>query len=134
MEDTLIQIRRDLHRIPELGFQEVKTQAYLLDYIHELSQEYLEIKTWRTGIIVRVTGSVGSKTIAYRTDIDGLPITEATGLPYQSEHEGRMHACGHDLHMTIALGALTACAENQPAQNVVFIFQPAEEGPEELCR
>ncbi|MFP7479264.1 N-acetyldiaminopimelate deacetylase [Terribacillus saccharophilus] len=129
MEDTLIQIRRDLHRIPELGFQEERTQAYLLAYIRKLPQEFLEIKTWRTGIIVRVAGSVGSKTVAYRTDIDGLPITEATGLSYQSEHEGRMHACGHDLHMTIALGALTACAKDQPLQNIVFIFQPAEEGP-----
>lgn len=129
MEDILIKIRRDLHRIPELGFQEEKTQAYLLEYIRNLPQEHLDIKLWRTGIIVRVAGSVGSKTIAYRTDIDGLPITEATGLPYESEHKGRMHACGHDLHMTIALGALTACAKDQPAQNIVFIFQPAEEGP-----
>ncbi|MFS0560876.1 N-acetyldiaminopimelate deacetylase [Terribacillus sp. 179-K 1B1 HS] len=129
MEDILIKIRQDLHRIPELGFQEVKTQAYLLEYIRNLPQEHLNIKLWRTGIIVKVTGSVGSKTIAYRTDIDGLPITEATGLPYKSEHEGRMHACGHDLHMTIALGALTACAKDQPEQHIIFIFQPAEEGP-----
>ncbi|MFP7494240.1 N-acetyldiaminopimelate deacetylase [Terribacillus saccharophilus] len=129
MREDLIKIRRDLHKIPELGFQEEKTQSYLLDYIHQLPQDNVTIKTWKTGIIVKVTGSVGTKTIAYRTDIDGLPITEATGLAFQSEHEGRMHACGHDLHMTIALGALTACAKNQPEQNIVFIFQPAEEGP-----
>ncbi|WP_077309881.1 N-acetyldiaminopimelate deacetylase [Terribacillus halophilus] len=129
MENKLIQIRRDLHQIPELGFQEEKTQAYLLEYIQQLPQEHLQIKTWRTGIIVSVTGADGSKTIGFRTDIDGLPITEETGLPYESQHEGRMHACGHDLHMTIALGALTACANKQPVQNIVFIFQPAEEGP-----
>ncbi|WP_079480458.1 N-acetyldiaminopimelate deacetylase [Halobacillus salinus] len=128
-QESLKAIRRDLHRIPELGFQELKTQRYLLDYIRNLPQENITISTWRTGIFVFVNGEKGSKTIGYRTDIDGLPLQEETGLPFSSEHEGRMHACGHDFHMTIALGALSKLAEQPADHNVVFLFQPAEEGP-----
>ncbi|WP_205439688.1 N-acetyldiaminopimelate deacetylase [Peribacillus alkalitolerans] len=124
-----VKIRRDLHKIPELGFQEHKTHAYLIQYIRSLPQDRLEIQTWRTGILVKVNGTNPTKTIGYRTDIDGLPITEATNLPFQSEHEGRMHACGHDLHMSIALGILTHFVENSIDDNLLFIFQPAEEGP-----
>lgn len=126
---TLVDIRRDLHRIPELGFEEVKTQAYLLEQIHSLPQERLAIFTWKTGIVVRVEGIRPTKTIGWRTDIDGLPITEATGLPFHSEHEGRMHACGHDMHMTVALGLLRKLVENPLNDHVLLIFQPAEEGP-----
>lgn len=123
------EIRRDLHRIPELGFQEFKTQKYLLKYINSLPQEHLSVQTWKTGILVKVRGKKGKKTIGYRTDIDGLPIKEETDYSFQSEHVGKMHACGHDLHMTIALGALERLA-NQPIEHhVLFIFQPAEEGP-----
>ncbi|WP_108669870.1 N-acetyldiaminopimelate deacetylase [Peribacillus acanthi] len=124
-----VKIRRDLHKIPELGFQEHKTHAYLMQYIGSLPQDCLEIQTWRTGILVKVNGKKPTKTIGYRTDIDGLPINEATELPFQSEHEGRMHACGHDLHMSIALGILTYFTKNPINDNLLFIFQPAEEGP-----
>ncbi len=128
-ESELIQIRRDLHRIPELGFQEVKTQAYLLSFMNELPQEHITVETWKTGIFVKVEGQAPQKTIGYRTDIDGLPLTEETGYSYASTHDGQMHACGHDFHMTIALAALESLA-HQPADNhVVFMFQPAEEGP-----
>ncbi|GAE47704.1 N-acetyl-L,L-diaminopimelate deacetylase [Mesobacillus boroniphilus JCM 21738] len=90
---NFIKIRRDLHQIPELGFKEFKTQAYLLDYLSSLPQDRLEIKTWKTGIFVRIKGSNPKKTIGYRADIDGLPITEAIGLEFKSIHEGRcMHA------------------------------------------
>ncbi|OXS78419.1 N-acetyldiaminopimelate deacetylase [Domibacillus enclensis] len=122
-------IRRDLHQIPELGFQEFKTQAYLLGYLQSLPQERMEIKTWRTGILVKINGRNPSKTIGWRTDIDGLPIAEQTGLPFASTHEGRMHACGHDLHMSIALGVVTHFASNPADDHFLFIFQPAEEGP-----
>ncbi|MGR9050342.1 N-acetyldiaminopimelate deacetylase [Halobacillus faecis] len=128
-QEWLSQIRRELHQIPELGFKEYKTQQYLLDYINKLPQEALTVETWRTGIFVRVKGSLGSKTIGYRADIDGLPLTEETGYEFRSTHEGRMHACGHDFHMTIALGALTQLAQNPAEDDVVFLFQPAEEGP-----
>lgn len=125
----LIKIRRDLHRIPELGFREFKTQQYLLGVIQNLSTERVEIKTWRTGIIVKIHGHNPTKTIGYRADIDGLPIIEETGLDFLSEHPTEMHACGHDFHMTIALGVLANIIESPLKDDVVFIFQPAEEGP-----
>jgi N-acetyldiaminopimelate deacetylase len=125
----LIEIRKDLHRIPELGFQEFKTQGYLLELISTFQQDHLEVHTWETGIIVKVKGKNPEKTIAYRTDMDGLPITEETGYDFASQHNGMMHACGHDLHMTIALGLLSYFAVNQLDDNLLFIFQPAEEGP-----
>lgn len=127
--EAFIKIRRELHQIPEPGFQEVKTQQYLLDYLRTLPQNHMEMKTWKTGILVRIEGSNPSKTIGYRTDMDGLPMEEDTGLAFRSKHEGMMHACGHDLHMSIALGVLTHFAHNQPTDNLLFVFQPAEEGP-----
>lgn len=127
--NTFIKIRRDLHQIPELGFKEFKTQSYLLDYLSTLPQERLEIKTWKTGIFVRVKGMNPNKTIGYRADIDGLPITETTGLAFQSLHDGQMHACGHDFHMTIALGLISHFVAHPIDDHLLFIFQPAEEGP-----
>ncbi|WML38930.1 N-acetyldiaminopimelate deacetylase [Neobacillus sp. OS1-2] len=127
--NPLITIRRDLHQIPELGFQEFKTQAYLLAYIQSLPQERIIIKKWRTGLFVKIQGLKPVKTIGYRTDIDGLPIEEETGLPFSSSHQARMHACGHDFHMTIALGVLTHFVANPINDDLLFIFQPAEEGP-----
>ncbi|WP_227935645.1 N-acetyldiaminopimelate deacetylase [Alkalihalobacillus deserti] len=128
--DELIKIRRDLHQIPELGYKEVKTQRYLIDRIGCLPQDFLTIETWKTGIFVFVKGINTLETIGYRADIDGLPIEEQTSYTeFQSSHEGAMHACGHDFHMTIALGVLSYFAHNQPNSNRLFIFQPAEEGP-----
>ncbi|QDP40030.1 N-acetyldiaminopimelate deacetylase [Radiobacillus deserti] len=127
--NQLIKIRRELHQIPEIGFQEHKTQAYLLSFIQKLPQDNMEVKTWKTGILVKVKGTKSSMTIAYRTDMDGLPIEEETDFDFQSQHKGFMHACGHDFHMTIALAALQAIAEQPPEHNVLFVFQPAEEGP-----
>ncbi|KIP22379.1 N-acetyldiaminopimelate deacetylase [Anoxybacillus ayderensis] len=124
-----INIRRDLHQIPELGFQEWKTQRYILDYLARLPQERLQMKTWRTGIFVRVLGMAPKKTIGYRADMDGLPIDEQTDVPFRSTHEGRMHACGHDMHMAIALGVLTHVVHHPIRDDMLFIFQPAEEGP-----
>ncbi|GGE24265.1 N-acetyldiaminopimelate deacetylase [Streptococcus himalayensis] len=123
------QIRRDLHQIPEIGLEEFKTHAYLMRVIKDLTEslDFVEIRTWRTGILVFVKGSAPTKTIGWRTDIDGLPIVEDTGLPFASQHEGRMHACGHDMHMTIALGLLEQLTQKQPKNHLLFIFQPAEE-------
>lgn len=127
--NPFVKIRRDLHQIPELGFQEFKTQAYLLTYIEKLPQERLEIKTWETGIFVKVKGTSPQKLIGYRTDIDGLPIVEETGFEFCSRHQTEMHACGHDFHMSIALGLLTHFAQNPIKDDLLFIFQPAEEAP-----
>jgi N-acetyldiaminopimelate deacetylase len=124
-----IKIRRELHQIPEIGFKEFKTQEYLLNIIKSFNNTNLELKTWKTGILVKVKGRNPSKIIAYRTDIDALPIIELTELEYKSNHDGYMHACGHDLHMAIALGILHRIAENPLKDDVLFIFQPAEEGP-----
>lgn len=128
--DELIQIRRDLHQIPELALQEEKTHAYLLKVIQQLDQTHLEIMVpseLPTAIFVRVAGQNPQRTIGYRADIDALPVEEATGLPFASTHPGKMHACGHDIHMTVALGILSYFSEHQPQDNLVFFFQPAEE-------
>ncbi|MBD8035599.1 N-acetyldiaminopimelate deacetylase [Solibacillus sp. A46] len=125
----LIDIRRDLHKIPEIGFKEFKTQSYLLQFISNLDQQYLQITTWKTGIVVYIKGTNPTKLIGWRTDIDGLPVQEETGLSFSSEFEGYMHACGHDCHMAIALGLVEAFSKQPPIQNVVIYFQPAEEGP-----
>lgn len=129
-EDDLITIRRHLHQIPEVALEEVETNAFLMQVIGMMDQKFLKIlepKELPTAILVRVQGSDPSRTIGYRTDIDGLPVDEKTGLPYASQHPGKMHACGHDMHMTVALGVLDYFASHQPKDNLVFFFQPAEE-------
>lgn len=90
--DTFVKIRRELHQIPELGFQEFKTQEYLLSYLQTLPQDRLVIKKWKTGLFVMLHGVNPKKTIGYRADIDGLPIEEQTELSYSSRHE-RPNAC-----------------------------------------
>lgn len=125
----LIKIRRDLHLIPEIGFQEHKTQAYLKSVIGQFPQDRLEIVEWKTGLAVKVKGFNSVKTIGWRTDIDGLPITEQTGVPFESRHPGFMHACGHDVHMANALGLLGKLIDQPVRNDVVVLFQPAEEGP-----
>ncbi|HFI0818188.1 TPA: N-acetyldiaminopimelate deacetylase [Streptococcus suis] len=125
----LIATRRALHQIPELGMEEFKTHAFLMETIEGLLQDcsFSQVRTWETGILVYLTGSAPQKTIGWRTDIDGLPIVEETGLDFKSLQPDRMHACGHDFHMTIALGLLEKMAEQQPKNNLLFLFQPAEE-------
>lgn len=132
-----VAIRRALHQIPEPGFEEVETQRFLLDQIARMPQDRLEVATWRTGILVRVRGTgrpAGStgrrpRVIGYRADMDGLPIEEETSYPFRSRHPGYMHACGHDLHMTIALAVLDHFARHPVPDDVLVVFQPAEEGP-----
>lgn len=129
-EEQLIQVRRHLHEIPELALHEMQTHDYLLKVIKEFNQDNLEIRVPKelpTAILVLVHGSAPQRTISYRTDIDALPVTEQTGLPYASHHPGVMHACGHDIHMTVALGVLSYFSDHQPKDNLLFFFQPAEE-------
>ncbi|KUP07630.1 N-acetyldiaminopimelate deacetylase [Bacillus coahuilensis p1.1.43] len=129
MDHPFILIRRELHKIPELGFQEWKTQSYILDYLNTLSSERIEVMKWKTGLFVRILGKEGKRTVGYRSDIDGLPIVEQTDLSFSSNHTGQMHACGHDFHMSIALGVLSYFVDHPINDHLVFIFQPAEEGP-----
>lgn len=125
---NLIKIRRHLHQIPEIGLQEHETQKYLLAQIQAVSTDknFISLKTWRTGILVFLHGSNPTKTIGWRTDIDALPVKEETGLDFSSKN-GKMHACGHDIHMTVALGLLEQLSKTQPVENLLFLFQPAEE-------
>lgn len=129
-ENELIQVRRHLHEIPELALQEKETHDYLLKIIKQFKQDFLTIKVPEalpTAILVLVKGSNPKRTIGYRTDIDALPVKEETNLPFSSKHPGIMHACGHDVHMTVAIGLLSYFSEKQPKDNLLFFFQPAEE-------
>ena len=129
-EAELITIRRHLHQIPELALHEFATHKYLEETIANFNQEFLEVQTPEelpTALMVLVHGQRPQRTIGYRTDIDALPVEEQTGLPYASTHPGVMHACGHDIHMTVALGVLAYFATTRPKDNLIFFFQPAEE-------
>lgn len=127
--EKAISLRRELHQIPEPGFEEFKTQQHILAYLATLPSERLQIQTWRTGILVKILGENPTRCIGYRTDMDGLPMQEETSYSFRSQHEGFMHACGHDMHMSIALGILSYFVENPIDDDVLIIFQPAEEGP-----
>ena len=129
-ESKLTKIYQELHQIPELALEEVKTKAYLQREIAKLDQSYLEIKEipeLPTALLVKVRGSAPKKTLGYRCDIDALPLTEETGLEFSSKNPGVMHACGHDIHMTVALGVLAYFTTTRPKDDLIFFFQPAEE-------
>lgn len=121
----LIKIRKDLHQIPELGFEEYETQKYLLSILKKY--DALVIHTFDfTGILLEYRNGNGSYRLV-RADMDALPIEENTGCDFSSKHKGRMHACGHDVHMTILLGLIDDLMKIKPKQNILFLFQPAEE-------
>ena len=122
----MIETRRALHRIPEDGFSEFKTQALLME---KLTSMGIPFETERTWIVADIHGGHPGPTVALRADMDALPVTEPQGCPFRSEHEGWMHACGHDMHMAIQLGTarlLNAMREDLRG-NVRLLFQPAEE-------
>ncbi|WMI81121.1 M20 metallopeptidase family protein [Anaerotignum sp. MB30-C6] len=129
MEEELRQIRRDLHQIPELGLSEHKTAAYIENQLKSMGVDSIE-RCLETGVIGVIKGQGLEKPIAFRADMDALTVTEAP-RPYASVHEGLMHACGHDGHMTILLGfAKYLMAQKvRPKGDIILIFQPAEEGP-----
>jgi amidohydrolase len=122
--------RRHLHRYPEIANQENETTAFLKAELKKLGLKILPLKM-KTGVLAELKGGRSGPTVAVRSDIDALPIQETTGLPFASRITDRMHACGHDLHMAIALGAAGVLAERRAelAGRVRFIFQPAEEEP-----
>ncbi len=126
--DELTAIRRDIHAHPELGFEETRTSDLVAAKLKEWGIE-VHRKIGRTGLVGVLRKGNGQTSIGLRADMDALPITEATGLDYASQTRGVMHACGHDGHTTMLLGAAKYLAETGNFNGTVnFIFQPAEEG------
>ena len=116
-----VEKRRALHRIPEEGFREFKTQQLICETLEELKIPYTIEKTWVVGLI---EGAQPGRCIGLRADIDALPIQETSGEAYASETPGVMHACGHDAHIACLLGA---AQRKELCGEVRFVFQPAEE-------
>jgi amidohydrolase len=121
--------RRELHAMPELGFSENDTAEYLLERLDPLVVDRLQPGVAGTGIVADIKGGRPGRAVMVRADMDGLPITEAGDLPFRSTRRGVMHACGHDVHMAVALEVARAVAGNreQLPGMVRFVFQPAEE-------
>lgn len=125
----VVRDRRALHERPELAMQEDETRAYLRAEIEALGLEAREVAK---GLVVDLPGGAGpGRFVGIRADMDGLPVTEPPGPEFRSRNEGRMHACGHDAHMAIALGALRVLtrAQDRLTGAVRFLFQPSEEVP-----
>ena len=129
-KELIINTRQDLHQIPETGYTEEKTSAYVAAY---LEREGLEVQTGiaQFGVVGLLQTGKPGPTVMIRADMDALPLKEETGLSFASIHEGVMHACGHDAHMAMALGAASVLTQMKNDLNgaIKFVFQPAEEGP-----
>jgi len=127
--DDAVELRRRIHRHPETGLTLPRTQAAVLEALDGLG---LETRTGQrtTSVIARLTGGAPGPTILLRADMDALPLREATGLPFASQVDGAMHACGHDAHVAMLVGAARVLARRRAelAGSVLFMFQPGEEG------
>lgn len=127
MQKTLKKYRRELHQIPELEFDLFLTHAYVKKELESFGYETETVA--KTGLVAVKKGRI-KDAVAFRSDMDALPVTEKCDIPFKSKHDGRMHACGHDGHMAMLLGfAKYMSSQSDLKQSVVFIFQPAEEGP-----
>lgn len=126
--DNLIELRRKLHQIPETAFEEEETSAFVQAYLKQLKPDRLDVFCG-TGVRAVFAAPGSTKTLAIRADMDALPIEEETQCSFSSRHTGKMHACGHDGHMAMALMTASLCAEQRTRlkTNCVFIFQPGEE-------
>ena len=123
-----IELRRELHRNPELSFEEVKTQQLIIEALEAEGIEYRTIAG--TGVLAKIEGSRGNlrRSVVLRADIDALPINEQNDIEYKSENEGVMHACGHDIHTAILFGVLQYFSKNRDFEGTLFgVFQPGEE-------
>jgi amidohydrolase len=129
IKEELIKIRRDLHEHPELGFEEVRTSKIIKDFLEANKIPYIEVA--KTGVcgIIKGTKEGNNKTIALRGDIDALPIKDMKACEFKSKIDGRMHACGHDAHTTILMGAGKLLNDNKDkfSGTVKLLFEPAEE-------
>jgi len=126
--DTMVEVRRDLHRNPELGFEEHRTTRVITDRLDELGLAPLACPT-ATGAVYDLRGGLPGRTVILRADIDALPVTESARAGVTSQVEGRMHACGHDAHTAAMLGVAEVLGARRDSLRgrFVFIFQPAEE-------
>src|SRR5215207_10010414 len=127
--EDIIALRRDIHREPELGFDTKKTAEKVLAALEGLPLE-IETGVAENGVVATLKGEGDGPTVALRADMDALPIHEETGLPFASETDGKMHACGHDGHTSMLVGSAHALSgmRDRLSGNVKFFFQPAEEG------
>ena len=128
--DELEAIFRDLHAHPEIGFTEVRTSGIVAEKLREYGVDEVHTGLGKTGVVALIHGkSKGNRRVGLRADMDALPIQEATGLDYASTNPGVMHACGHDSHTTMLLGAAKHLAATRDFDGTaVIVFQPAEEG------
>ncbi|MYD86642.1 MAG: amidohydrolase, partial [Acidobacteria bacterium] len=124
--ERMRELRRTFHRRPELAYEEVETARTVMAELERLGIPY-DYGGRGGGVVGRLAGPGAGPRIALRAEMDALPCTEETGLPFASAAPGRMHACGHDVHMAIVLGAAARLAADPPPGSVVFVFQPAEE-------
>ena len=129
-KEQIVGIRRELHQIPEPAYTEKKTSARVADHLKTAG---LDVQTGiaKFGVVGLLRTERPGPTLMIRADMDALPVTEQTGLPFSSAHAGAMHACGHDAHMAMVLGAALVLSKmkDKLKGNIKFIFQPAEEGP-----
>jgi hippurate hydrolase len=132
-DHDFVALRRRLHAAPELGYQEHQTGAIVAHCLRDWGYE-VETGVGRTGVVGTLRNGPGERSIGIRADMDALPITEATGLPYASGTPGIMHACGHDGHTTILLAAARELAQSRQFSGTLrVIFQPAEEDESGAC-
>lgn len=129
-EPDIINYRRDFHMYPETGFEEIRTSEKVAELLEEFGLEVVK-GIGKTGVVGILKGKGEGKTIALRADMDALNMLEEADVEYKSKIEGKMHACGHDAHTAMLLGAVKILSENRDRINgtVKFVFQPAEEGP-----
>jgi amidohydrolase len=127
--DELVATRRDLHQHPELGFEETRTAGIVAERLNEYGFE-VQAGVGQTGVVGLLEGPKEGPTVLLRFDMDALPIQEETGLPFGSQNEGVMHACGHDGHTAMGLGLAKIMSRYQEnlAGTLKFVFQPGEEG------
>ena len=127
--EHLLTHRRELHAAPELSFKELETAHYIAERLEALAPDRLEAAVGGAGVVADIRGARPGRSVLVRADMDGLPIQEASDLPFRSGRRGVMHACGHDVHMAIALEVARAMSEQRAGFSglVRFAFQPAEE-------